>query len=108
MNHLTEWAQSCVDPQLTALNVIPLNGKTACDYLLYSDDLPRCRDGRLRATVRRRYQHLEEGGWWCSGINPMTGEDDSWGCFKPSQPRSRDGKPIKYEHPPGWDFWTFM
>ncbi|MDJ1182202.1 plasmid replication protein, CyRepA1 family [Roseofilum casamattae] len=100
MNHLTEWAQSCVDPQLTALNVIPLNGQTAYNYLLYSDDLPRCRDGRLRATVRRRYQHLEEGGWWCSGINPMTGEDDPWGCFKPSQPRSHDGKPIKYEHPP--------
>ncbi|MDJ1177344.1 DUF3854 domain-containing protein [Roseofilum sp. BLCC_M91] len=100
MNHLLEWEASGVDRQLTQLNVIPLEGQTPYNYLLYADDLPRRKDGRLRANIMQRYQHLKQGGWWCSGINPLTGEDEDWGCFKPSQPRYADGKPIKYEHPP--------
>jgi len=100
VNHLLEWEASGVDRQLTTLNVIPLEGQTPYDYLLYADDLPRRKDGRLRATIMQRYQHLKQGGWWCSGINPITGEDEDWGCFKPAQPRYADGKPIKYEHPP--------
>ncbi|WP_324616430.1 plasmid replication protein, CyRepA1 family [Lusitaniella coriacea] len=102
MNFLQEWNASCVDDRLTRLNVTPLEGNRPYEYLLYSDAIPRRNDGRVRDPILKRYQHVEQGGWWCSGINLLTGEEDIWGCFKPEQPRlSRDrAKPIKYEHPP--------
>ncbi len=102
VNHLQEWEKSCVDDQLTRLNVIPLEGQDPYEYLLYSDAITRRNDGRVYDRILKRYQHIERGGWWCSGIDLLTGSDDLWGCFKPSQPRyTQDGrKPIKYEHPP--------
>ncbi len=102
MNHLQEWGNSCVDDQLTHLNVTPLEGQNTYQYLLYADTLPRRNDGRVKGRILERYQHIEQGGWWCSGIDILTGTDDLWGCFKPSQPRhSADSrKLIKYEHPP--------
>jgi hypothetical protein len=102
VNYLQEWGSSCVDDQLTRLNVTPLEGQGPYEYLLYSDAIPRRNDGRVRDHIFKRYQHLEEGGWWCSGIDVLTGSDDIWGCFKPSQPlhSSNDRKLIKYEHPP--------
>jgi hypothetical protein len=102
VNYLQEWDNSCVDEQLTRLNVIPLKGSCPSDYLLYADTLPRRNDGRVSYNILKRYEHTEEGGWWCSGIDLLTGEEDLWGCFKPSQPRrSTDArKLIKYEHPP--------
>lgn len=101
MNHLQEWGQSCVDDQVTRLNAIPLEGLRPYDYLLYSDAIPRRNDGRLTNPILKRYQHLEKGGWWCSGIDVLTGEYDLWGCFKPLQPRRYNNKKlIKYEHPP--------
>ncbi len=102
MSYRQEWQASCVDLSLISLNVNFFNGSTAYEYLLYSDDLPRRNDGRLRDHILNRYRHIEEGGWWCSGINILTGEADLWGCFKPVKPRrSRDDrKLIKYEHPP--------
>ena len=101
-NYLHEWGNSCVDDQLTSLNVVPLNGSCPLDYLLYADGLPRRNDGRVSYQMLKRYEHTEQGGWWCSGIDLLTGNEDLWGCFKPSQPRrSGDtGKLIKYEHPP--------
>ncbi|MDY7021266.1 MAG: plasmid replication protein, CyRepA1 family, partial [Cyanobacteriota bacterium] len=102
MNHLIEWNASCVDEQLTQLNVTPLEGYRPLDYLLYSDTLPRRNDGRVSDRILKRYQHLYAGGWWCSGIDILTGKDDLWGCFKPLDPRiqSDRNKLIKYEHPP--------
>lgn len=102
MNYLQEWGASCVDEQLTRLNVIPLEGPRPYDYLFYAHELPRRNDGRVRDPLLRRYQHLEAGGWWCSGIDVLTGTPDPWGCFKPSQPRRSPAstKLIKYEHPP--------
>ncbi len=102
VNYLQEWGFSCVDDQLTRLNVIPLQGSCPSDYLLYADALQRRNDGRVSHNILKRYEHTEQGGWWCSGIDLLTGEDDLWGCFKPSSPRrSVDaGKLIKYEHPP--------
>ena len=102
MNHLQEWSNSCVDDQLTRLNVTPLENTQPYDYLLYADAIPRRNDGRVQNCILKRYQHIEQGGWWCSGIDLLTGSDDLWGCFKPSQPRhSYDTrKLIKYEHPP--------
>ena len=102
MNHLAEWKASCVDEELTNLNVVPLQGFSACEYLLYSDDIPRRNDGRVSEGFLRRYTHVDAGGWWCSGIDILTGEEDVWGCFKPDRPLNhRDrNKIIKYEHPP--------
>lgn len=102
VNFLQEWNASCVDDRITFLNVTPLEGSRPYEYLFYSDAIPRRNDGRLIAPILKQYQHIEQGGWWCSGINLLTGEDDLWGCFKPEQPRlSRDrNRPIKYEHPP--------
>ena len=102
MNHLVEWEKSCVDDKLTSLNVTPLQGTLPLDYLLYSDNLPRRNDGRVSNHILKQYEHTQEGGWWCSGVDLLTGETDLWGCFKPEQPRlSADkNKPIKYEHPP--------
>ena len=102
MDHLKEWKASCVDEELTNLNVIPLKGSTVAEYLLYADTIPRRNDGRIGAGFLQRYAHTDAGGWWCSGVDVLTGEEDIWGCFKPLQPRcnyERD-RVIKYEHPP--------
>lgn len=102
MNHLIEWNASCVDPELTQLNVIPLEGDRPLDYLLYADNLPRRNGGRVCDRILKRYSHVNQGGWWCSGVDILTGNEDLWGCFKPAKPRlsSHSNKPIKYEHPP--------
>ncbi len=102
MNHLAEWKASCVDEELTQLNVIPLEGSAASEYLLYSDAIPRRNDGRISEGFLQRYAHTDAGGWWCSGIDILTGEEDIWGCFKPDCPRDnkKRHKTIKYEHPP--------
>ena len=111
MNYLQEWRSSGVDEELTRLNVTPLHGTGASEYLLYSDALPRRNDGRIANYILKRYAHTEQGGWWCSGIDILTGEEDLWGCFKPEFPRNSckskqsnffadSGKVIKYEHPP--------
>jgi DNA primase len=107
VNHLLEWSASQVDEALTRLNVLSLEGTRPYDYLFYGNDVPRRNDGRLSSPTLQRYRHIEAGGWWCSGINLLTGDDDLWGCFKPDQPRTqaaqtpeKASKPIKYEHPP--------
>ncbi|MEQ9480995.1 MAG: plasmid replication protein, CyRepA1 family [Coleofasciculus sp. F4-SAH-05] len=102
VNYLQEWNNSCIDDQLTRLNVIPLTGTCPSNYLFYADTLPRRNDGRVSRRILKRYEHTEQGGWWCSGIDVLTGNDDLWGCFKPSSPRcnTQTGKLIKYEHPP--------
>jgi hypothetical protein len=50
----------------------------------------------------QRYTHIAEGGWWCSGLDPLNNwQIMEWGCFKPDKPRQNtNGKSIKYEHPP--------
>ncbi len=100
MNYLKEWRNSCVDEQITRLNVVSLQGNDAMDYLFYSDQLPRRNDGRITSGYLQRYAHTEEGGWWCSGMDILTGNEDLWGCFKPLQPRHNENKLVKYEHPP--------
>jgi hypothetical protein len=102
INHLREWQQSGVDEELICLNVTPLAGEEVSQYLLYSDDLPRRNDGRVSTHILKQYDHIAEGGWWCSGMDLLTGEQDLWGCFKPNRPRQCGDrhKPIKYEHPP--------
>ncbi|MGA1622106.1 MAG: plasmid replication protein, CyRepA1 family, partial [Synechocystis sp.] len=102
MNHLEEWRQSCVDEQLIRLNVTPLMGDAPAQHLLYAEALSRRNDGRLSDGLLQRYAHVANGGWWCSGIDVLSGETDLWGCFKPDRPRQNpdNRKVIKYEHPP--------
>ncbi len=109
MDYLTEWTESGVDEELTQLNVIPLEGYRPLDYLLYSDTIPRLNTGRISQPMLNRYQHLYDGGWWCSGMDILTGNPDLWGCFKPIKPRltSDQSKLIKYEHPPNTPMGIF-
>jgi hypothetical protein len=98
MNHLEEWRQSCVDDQLIRLNVSPLMGDAPAQHLLYAEALSRRNDGRLAEGLLQRYAHVANGGWWCSGIDLLSGETDLWGCFKPDRPRQNfeNSKLIKY------------
>jgi len=102
INYLQEWQASGVDEQLIHLNVVDLTGHAASDHLLYAEALPRRNDGRVSGAILERYEHLASGGWWCAGIDLLSGQEDSWGCFKPYLPRlnPEKGQPIKYEHPP--------
>ena len=115
--HCDEWvAGSGIDQKLTALNLISLNGDSPHEYLLYAlGRSERRNDGRLNERWLKRYAHLSDGGWWCSGVDLVTEEDSQWGCFKPNTPYQYQSKPkpkgfdknshaknkrIKYEHPP--------
>ncbi|WP_375502603.1 DUF3854 domain-containing protein [uncultured Nostoc sp.] len=73
------------------------------EYLLYSPKVSRRNDGRLRDRDLNKYQHIELGGWWCNGIDPLNNYAQMmWGCFKPDHPRrdrQKIHKFIKYEHP---------
>ena len=100
MDHLWEWKASGVDEELTQLNVVSLQGTSPAEYLLYSNSIPRRNDGRVSEGFLQRYAHIDAGGWWCSGIDVLSGEEDIWGCFKPDQPRNNHSKLVKYEHPP--------
>jgi hypothetical protein len=101
-SYWNEWTEgSAIDPDLTKLNLISLDWDAPFERLFYSDKIQRLNTGRLPGWILRRYAHLEQGGWWCAGVDPVTGSDDLWGCFKPDQPRidATKGKIQKYEHP---------
>ncbi|ABA24992.1 conserved hypothetical protein (plasmid) [Trichormus variabilis ATCC 29413] len=102
-HHLQEWLDSDVDEELIALNMRSLYGNVPYEYLLYSPNISRRNDGRLRDRDLKKYQHIELGGWWCSGIDPLNDHQQMlWGCFKPDKPRrdpQKFHKFIKYEHP---------
>ena len=100
MNYRGEWKASGVDREVTDLNVVSLDGTSPAEYLLYSNSIPRRNDGRVSEGFLQRYAHTHAGGWWCSGIDILSGEEDIWGCFKPDLPRNIADKTIKYEHPP--------
>ena len=105
---LSEWLASGIDPDLIALNVQTLSGDTPYPYLLYEINAASGRvhpDAQWR-WARKHYSHIEHGGWWCSGLDPLNNwQPMYWGCFKPHQPRNVFDpkgkiKPVKYEHPP--------
>ncbi|MBW4689258.1 MAG: DUF3854 domain-containing protein [Komarekiella atlantica HA4396-MV6] len=101
--HLTEWLSSGVDEEIIALNVRSLSDTVPYEYLLYSSKISRRNDGRLRDRDLNKYQHIELGGWWCNGVDPLNNYVlMMWGCFKPDHPRrdrQKIHKFIKYEHP---------
>lgn len=105
---LTEWQESGVDSAIFALNVQTLSGDAPYAYLLYEINAASGRvhpDAQWR-WARKHYSHIEHGGWWCNGIDPLNNwQPMYWGCFKPDRPRNSfdpngKTKPVKYEHPP--------
>lgn len=122
--HHGEWAASVVDPQITAAAIVSMGAAEAEEMTLrlLGDQVDNVKGhGRqyhgANAQSRRVFAYFEmcqEGGWWCSGLDPQHDFRCSmeWGCFKPDSPRatySEDGKhkPIKYEHPVGVPTRTF-
>ena len=104
------------EPRIVKLNVRSLDGDDIYDYLTWhlvnrgigEPGILR-NDGRLRDNWLDRYRHCELGGWWCSGIDVLTGSESYWGQFKPDNPRTYQEKKgfgqtktktIKYESPP--------
>jgi hypothetical protein len=101
--HLEELVkESGIDLDLATFNFMSMQGRTAYEYLLISEHLPRTNTGMVKSGWLQRYAHITEGGWWCSGLDPLNHwEPMEWGCFKPNHPRlNENGKLIKYEHPP--------
>ncbi|MGL5875770.1 MAG: hypothetical protein ACRC2R_25980, partial [Xenococcaceae cyanobacterium] len=87
-NHRQEWLDSGVDETIIDLNVRSLSKETPYEYLLYGlGNSERLNTGRLKNYWLRKYQHVEAGGWWCNGIDLLTGQGSQWGCFKPDSPR---------------------
>ncbi|MBD2164629.1 DUF3854 domain-containing protein [Calothrix membranacea FACHB-236] len=101
--HLEELVKSSgINLHIAKLNFLSLQGINAYEYLLISELLPRTNTGMVKNAWLQRYAHITEGGWWCSGLDPVNNwQMMEWGCFKPNQPRiNQNGKAIKYEHPP--------
>ena len=101
--HLEELVKSSgINFDLINLKFQSLQGLNAYEYLLISKQLPRTNTGMIKSAWLQRYNHITEGGWWCSGLDPLNDwQKMEWGCFKPNQPRqNQKGKSIKYEHPP--------
>ena len=101
--HLTEWRESSVDDQLTALNLLSLQGTEPKNHLFsFLPNSERRNDGRVRDKWLHRYAHTEAGGYWISGLDPHNNWQ-KWdvGRFKPNIPRlDGNGKTIKYESQP--------
>ncbi len=100
---VSEWVNnSAVDPEIVKLNVLPLEGDIVYEYLT-SENSQRLNAGRLASNLMKRYElAASDGGWWVSGVDPVTGERMQWGQFKPVTPRiDMKNNPVKYEAPDG-------
>jgi hypothetical protein len=75
--HLAEWVKlSAVSEEITRLNVCSLTD-------------PREIDAKLQRNAKSRTKHTDygSGGWWVSGVDPLTGEPQGiGGQFKPDNP----------------------
>ena len=103
--HLAEFATSAIDRDLIALNFSSIGQDESFGFLIREPK--RNNSGRLAAHHLRLFKGLVDGGWKCSGVDPLTMEVSNWGCVKPNIPRivKENGKDkqrtIKYEHPHG-------
>ena len=104
-----EWLASGVDPGIVTLNVEEVSERGAVELIL-SNRIARLQKVTSYITAEsarllQRYSHLESGGWWVSGVDPLNNWDRmDWGQLKPTQPRAdpdKSGKLIKYESPVG-------
>ncbi|BAZ47133.1 hypothetical protein NIES4102_41790 (plasmid) [Chondrocystis sp. NIES-4102] len=111
LKHRQEWEKSGVSKDLINLNIKSCRGYQAHERLLYNlNSGDRRNGGRVRDSILNRYSHCENGGWWVSGIDVLTGENSIWGQYKPDIPYSytkksyssfelANKKIIKYEAP---------
>ena len=109
--HFDEWANhSGVDPEIVRLNVVSLIGDEVHEALIgdRNEELgahaSQYVTRELHGILRHRIE-LEDGGWWCEGVDLQNGcrTLSGWGVFKPDTPRVTAGRPRKYEHPLGVD-----
>jgi hypothetical protein len=100
--HYQELKKSGIDDDIIALNFKSLDGSNSYYHLLYSDKLERTNTGRLSSYLLKTYSHLDNGGWWVSGVDLSNANNESqWGLLKPNTPRiDSNNKAIKYEQPP--------
>ena len=109
--HSQELQESAIDKDIQSLNFRSLEGPAAHNYLLYSEKLKRTNPGVLARGILTKYTFLDDGGWWCSGVDPLNNYQSMlWGCFKPNRPRFdfEKRKHIKYEHPPKEETRVFL
>lgn len=107
--YFLEWEASKVAPEIIEKNVKFVAGNEAYEALLWAlGQDSRTNNGQLRQKYLYRYNHLYSGGWFCSTLDPLAGFSRSeWGCLKPLEPKEKDGKLIKYEHPPATETRAF-
>jgi len=94
---------SAIALSLIALNFFHLEGNEPYERLFISEKIPRLNTGRVSSGYLKHFHHIEEGGWWCSGLDPFNNwQAMEWGRFKPLHPRLdwEKGQVIKYESPP--------
>ncbi len=94
---------SAIALSLIALNFFHLEGNEPYERLFISAKIPRLNTGRVSSGFLKRFRHVEQGGWWCSGLDPFDNwQPMEWGRFKPLSPRLdwESSKLIKYESPP--------
>ena len=105
-HHVQEIAASGVSQAIIEANVKSLYSNTTIEAVAgdYLDSLGGDAHQYATAPVRKvldLYDHLTDGGWWCSGLDPLKGwEPMSWGQLKPDAPRPSPDNPnklIKYE-----------
>jgi hypothetical protein len=106
---IKEWVEgSGVAEAIVELNVESVNGQTPYERLLCNWESGKVHPDAIWREINRRFgDNWLTGGWWCSGVDVLTGEDSLWGCFKPDKPRvdktkgfdPNKPKLIKYEHP---------
>ncbi|HEY9669765.1 MAG TPA: hypothetical protein V6C91_23335, partial [Coleofasciculaceae cyanobacterium] len=65
---------SAISPDLIELNFFHLEGEHPYGRLFISDKIPRLNTGRVTSSYLKRFRHVEQGGWWCSGLDPF----DHW------------------------------
>ena len=106
--HRDEWGiGSGISPEITALNLRSLSRDEAIEAITSKRLESAGGHGHQYVTsevgkVLNRYEHLNDGGWWCSA----TGDS---GCLKPNTPRKNDkGELIKYENPLGVSCGVFQ
>lgn len=125
-SHRQEWLNSAVDKEIIELNVRSLDGTMGenAPIEMLTQNIERNKTAAfagLPKNIGDRYRHTHAGGWWCSGVDILTGLPSSWGCFKPDHPytyteykqgfdpenKLKKQKIIKYEHPKGTETEIF-
>ena len=104
-----EWRESCVNDSIIQANVKHYSGDDAIEVVCGPALAQIDGHGLQYATgpvrnLLQRYDHLNAGGWWVSGLDPLNDwQRMEWGQFKPITPRTSHSNPdkiIKYETQP--------